>query len=301
MEPLTYIWVHTCPARANQLDPLLESLAASDVQHFETACHPDGLSWDQIVGWWRDTWLAAARVASGAGLPYVVRIEDDVVVATHFEHNVSSWPALGCSDFGVGSLFMYDREFNRMDSWEVEPVSGALRSRADMLPGGFGQIIPTELVEPIMSEHAAALASIVHRRILPVRGPAFDYALTHAAHRLGRRLYVHVPALVRASPVAEVSVILHGPTQPVFADRIWDRDWRRSDDCPRDVEAEHLFGYETRWTVLRDGANSRVVSVRCAPNPLEAQVANYQGRPLVVRPDQLYATEREARAALGSQ
>jgi hypothetical protein len=290
-----YVWVHTCPQRVDHIGQLLDSLAESDVDRFDVRCHEPGLSWSQIGKWWVEQWEEAGKKATGRGAALVLRLEDDVVVNRHLEHNVSSWPAVRLPDFGVGSLFLEDSLIARLAPFEVDTQTGAMRTHLDRLAFGQAQVVPAEQCGLFARTAFAATEAL--RRAGTASESEFDCGLTRAAHDYGKRTYLHVPSLVQTTALSGESILDRNASRAHSASRTWKSDWRRDDRSARDVEAEHLWGYETRWAVLNDGGKGFVVPVRCTPNPTEPEVVSCQGRSLIMTPERLLPTPEAAEEA----
>jgi hypothetical protein len=281
----------------DHLGELRASLEASDVGKFYVRCHLEGLTPPEITEWWLAQWSEVAECAAEAGASHVLRLEDDVVVNPHLAHNVATWPGLRLDDFGVGLLFVDDSLLTQLTGFEVDTATGAMRSKMDNLSCGQAQLVATELIPKLVAEYPAAKAQLYHRWGHDRERLDFDAAFTHAAHRLGRRLFVHVPSLVQTSALSASSVLSPDGKQRHSAKRTWRDDWRRPDGRVRDVEPEHLWGYETRWTVLNDGDRGEVAAVRSPPNPQGPQLVSWENRSLMLRSEALFATRAEAEAA----
>lgn len=290
-----YVWVHTCPQRIDHLDELIGSLAASDVGEFDLRCHEPGLDFDAIKRWWAEQWVEAAQRAAERGASFVLRLEDDIVVGRHLVHNVLSWPALGLPDFGVGILFLDDSMIAQLSAMEIESQTGAMRTRLDHSAFAQAQIVPTELCEPLANGSRRATEALRRSRV--ATDLDFDCGFTHVAHHLGKRTYLHVPSLVQTTALSNQSELTGEITRSHSARRTWKPEWRRPEGRLRDIEAEHLWGYETRWGVLNDGRSGFVSPVRCTPNPTEPQLVNWQGRSIVMSPERLFATREAAEEA----
>jgi hypothetical protein len=290
-----YVWVHSCPQRANQIGELRASLNASDVSRFEVRRHGAGLDLPAIREWWAKQWRETAEAAAKAGATHIVRLEDDVVVAPHLAHNVTTWPALSNDDFGVGLLFIDDSLLVQLGGFEIEPTTGAMRATMDHLACGQGHVIPVGLINKVMDDINEAHESMY--RVRRSHTVCFDCSFTHAVHRAGKRIYVHVPSQVQTSELSRASALTEGVPQTHSAARTWDPEWRRPGDAERDVKAEHLWGYETRWMILNDGARGEVVPVKSPPDPHGPQLVAWGGRSLTAHPENLYATRAEAEAA----
>lgn len=290
-----YVWVHTCPQRIHSLDALMGSLASSDVGEFDLRCHEIGLPWEKIKIWWAEQWTDVAAQAKERGAKFVLRLEDDIVVGRHLVHNVVSWPALELPDFGVGLLYLDDSMIEQLSGLEVEAQTGAMRTTLDHAAFAQAQVVPTELCETLASRSLRATEAL--RRTRVAVDLDFDCGFTHVAHHLGKRMYFHVPSLVQTTELSNRSELTEQIARSHTARRTWKPDWRRPDGRLRDVEAEHLWGYETRWAVLNDGGSGFVSPVRCTPNPTEPQLVNWQGRSIVMSPERLFATPEAAEEA----
>jgi len=292
--PTLYVWLNTCLQRRDHLGALRRSLLEAGIAPSERF-HVLGLQYQEIKEWWKQQWLDAAVQARGSGCSHVLRIEDDIVVGRHLRHNVLTWPALGLDDFGVGLLFMDDSRLLNLGAWEIDPQTGALATKADYLPCGQGQLIETDFIDPVMRKFGDAESSFLHHYGM-MHGSFFDCMFTHAASLLGRRLFVHVPAQVQTTELSTESALATGSSQSHSASKIWNPDWRRPEGRERDVEAEHLWGYETRWALLGDGGKGIVAQVRSAPNPSGPQLVNFAGRNVLVSPANLFPTREQAQA-----
>lgn len=91
--------VQTCQERKKLLAPTLDSLLESDARDsFRVLLHPQG---ERHCRFFRSVLIAMAAVST----PWVIRLEDDVLVNRHLLHNFLTWPALSDPRFGAGWLF----------------------------------------------------------------------------------------------------------------------------------------------------------------------------------------------------
>jgi hypothetical protein len=176
------------------------------------------------------------------------------------------------------------------------------RSRADHLVGGQGMLFRSEVLLRALDGYAAAVAW--QQRSFPTMHPAcnFDLTMSNAIHQAGGGIYIHLPGMVRVSEVGQQTACGHGLVGQFGSARTWSPDWRRPDGKLRDPQAEHLWGYQTRWAILSAGRGPEVVAVRTPPgvNPL-GERCTWNGRPLVLSPASLFESEVEAQAALAAR
>lgn len=136
----------------------------------------------------REHFLALLKRAALAPTPWVLRLEDDVLVNQSIIHNLQTWPAKSDPQLGAGWLFdpggttrtVHDRMYGRVgtDRWH----QGELHCCQ-------GVLLPTECL--------TELAELSARWFDAHPGKlSQDLALSHAVAEMGLAICVHAPPLV---------------------------------------------------------------------------------------------------------
>lgn len=231
------VFLQTCPQRDAYITPTLGSLKQSDTT-FQVLRQPEGQRHCRFF-------LDVLKQMAGAETPWVIRLEDDVLVSRYLTHNFLSWPALNEPDFGVGWLFT-----SEMVKLCTPEDSRGFRLRGDpVMPNAFGVGLHVETARACVAEYARWIDEYgcgLHHRTRrgcehhngtphPVCQFGQDALFSRTAWNLGKRVFLATPALVEARIVPTVVGTVYPPdTDPrqFFAgpnfDEIWRRDSSRS-------------------------------------------------------------------------
>lgn len=163
-----------------------ESCAASDLSDWRVWAHSSNLkTTEELELWWEERLLEAATKGE-----FFLRLEDDVVVNQHIEHNVKSWKALSRPDFGFGMLFM----MKNAPYYRHKTEDGMTYSEDRIDIYGPGIVFRAEVVPSLVKQMRKIRDEGRNRRMLLVN---FDQILQQAAMELGLKAFVHEePCLV---------------------------------------------------------------------------------------------------------
>lgn len=217
-------WVHTCDGRQAQLERTLASLDASDLAgKYELLTCPTGnnVACNQ---WWCDTLVRLATEPVNGVVPLIlVRLEDDIVVNEHIDHNVRAWSAYREDDFGMGLLFNWDNQWPpHSKNWTKR---GNLRRKDQNLCCAQGQVFLSSHVPALVRKIPDSARSGVKDELI------FDWVATRACRFAGRYVYSHLPSLVNCHEGCRTSArgALH---QGHFSKRTFQRRWMAGRDRP---------------------------------------------------------------------
>lgn len=137
----------------------------------------------------RDHFLGLLDRAASARTPWVLRLEDDVLVNRHIISNLESWPAKNEPRFGIGWLFdpggttrtVHDRMYQR---------PGKDRWHRGKLHCSQGVLMRTEDIPELRKRCAAWFDEQKDP------GGRQDIALSESVMAMGREICVHGPPLV---------------------------------------------------------------------------------------------------------
>jgi len=222
--------VHTCPARREKWGPLLDSIEQSDIKnrnvdpYFDLAIEPKGASNFEKRLHYLSLLCRNARKA-----PYVLRLEDDIIVNKHILHNLCTWPALDDPSFGMGLAFVNHLLYELPQS--RDNVSGTFGTFRDptSTPWAQAHFFKSEHLIPAAQCYFEELAdkhSDYYRRLGKV-ALAFDWAITTAMGRMGYNVYLHQPSLVQCTEVADTRALSGEAVAVPHRARDFDPDWRR--------------------------------------------------------------------------
>jgi hypothetical protein len=172
MDERIEVFVLAAPNRPEAHRRCYRSIEESDIGEDYTVCeNPPGLGCRQH---WKETHERAAR----SDRPFVMVLEDDVVVNRHILHNCRTWKWKHDQKFGAGWLFRPGGVWGTNDDW---------------YPGykwfcTQGVLYPTALLPKLIA---------IAWGIMQAPGrEAWDVAISHAVWRAGLRIRMHGPALV---------------------------------------------------------------------------------------------------------
>jgi len=297
------IWVHTCPQRAGRIHECIDALKRSDAGEVSVHCHEPGLQPRQLCDWWRERWIEEAR----RGARYVLRIEDDVEVATHLRWNLSTWRAMLAPDLGVGALFTMESVFNRGTGIEVTR-DWQCRHRAKQFAGAQMFVMRSSDVPWCMDHLTEGFEAYMRdARKWPAAWELdFDCSMTAALRIAGKHTYVHLPSLGRSLPAAEHSAFYDFERQGehvIDTASTWmGLDWRRETSDDDEIAVRYCLGQGKRaWAVLHSPKGERVVPV-FALTELGAETVRvrFGGRDFTLNGRGVFGTQQQAEAYLGS-
>lgn len=226
--------VQTCGEREQVREATIASLRQSDARDFTVIHHPVGTRHCRFF-------LEVLRTMADVDTPWVIRLEDDVLVSKHLIHNFLTWPALRDERFGIG--WLYVSEMVRMCH---PPDARGHRLRNDpVMPNAFGVGLHRDVAracvaeyERWLSEYGCGLHHCVKRgctlatKTHPANRYGQDALFSRTVWDLGKRVFLSEPALVEARP--EVPTVV-GTRYPPDADKRhfragpnFDPDWRRA-------------------------------------------------------------------------
>jgi hypothetical protein len=219
--------VHTCPARRKQLEPLKTSLAQSDIclSLIDWAEEPKGSSNFEKRLHYLSLLCRNARRA-----PYVLRLEDDIVVNRHIIHNLCTWPATRQPDFAVGLAFVNRLLYEPPQSGDMHRTeSGLVYREPTSTPWAQAHLYDSSHLIRAAQRYFEELAekcpdyySEPHKVAL-----AFDWAITRAVGRMGLRVYLHEPSLAQCTEVGDVRALGSVRVPMPHRSRDFDPEWRR--------------------------------------------------------------------------
>jgi len=222
--------IHTCPERAPKLGTLLESVQASDIvgrsgvdMDFQIATEPVGAkNYEKRLHYLMLLCRSARRA------PYVLRLEDDIVVGRHIIHNLCTWPAVAKPDFGVGLAFVNHLLLEVPESSNVaQDEEGNLYRRQPKTPWAQAHLYESQALRQAVPFYFEQLREKGFRGAEPAKySLAFDWAITGAMDEVGRRVYLHRPSLANCSEVADVRVGGRRLVMQHFATD-FDPEWKR--------------------------------------------------------------------------
>lgn len=297
------VWVNTCPQRRDQIQPVLDALAASDVGNWSVLCHEPGLTKDQISQWWKQQWIDQSRL----GARFVLRIEDDVEVAKHLRWNLSTWRALLKPDLGVGALFTMDHVLGHNGAGVEVTKDWLMVHRCRHLAGSQMFVMRSSDVELTMSrlEHGFEVYMRDTRRWPSPWEFDMDCSMTAALTSIGRKTYLHAPSLGRSSPAALHSAFFDFDRTGVHridTCRSWmGSDWRRSADRDDEIAVRHCIGHgEQAWAVLWGTHPRPFIEEVFRMSPLGCDVVwcHMHGRRTALRGDAVFGSLSEAQRRL---
>lgn len=219
--------VHTHPGRQNHLDPIKESLESSDVlKMYSIAMEPHGLGHYEKMLHWLMFLNRAAREA-----PYVLRLEDDVVVNRHILHNVGTWSALLDPDFGMGILFAHEDNAHHFQRTQYGLSASMARTR---IAYAQGQLFESTALQAATKAVWEVLRSEGHGwETLTKKWSRFDGTISLAISKVRKHIYLHRPSLVECSEVATIdSLNAKRLTPRSGADKICDEPQRVLEEIP---------------------------------------------------------------------
>lgn len=197
--------------------------------------------YSDLQQWWHSTWLDMVASAQIRGCRWILRLEDDVLVNRHILHNLCTWSAPHNKLFGLGTLFVPDYWLKRPELFQT--IDGAAIRKVKDVEGAQGQLVATDLV-------AELLAGVPRAR--QERGlcqdkhpPSFDWSLSRSAWYLGRRVFVHMPALVDLHEESRSSKI----------------DLAQHRGAPPDNPRKHYWGHESFNPTWRRNAAPKQASL----------------------------------------
>jgi hypothetical protein len=195
--------IHTHPPRLAHLDMIRNSLFESDVQqseveNFEIAVQPENCTNYEKILFWLMFLNAQARRA-----PYVLRLEDDIIVNKHIIHNLCTWSALRDPVFGCGLMFTHPDiayKFSRNEYGLVTTEKNISYAQAQLFESK-ALVAATKRVWEVY-----AVDGYVGSKIDTVWS-RYDGTITMALFMDRKRTYLHRPSLVDCSEVAKIDSI----------------------------------------------------------------------------------------------
>jgi hypothetical protein len=229
------VFVQTCPARRVGARETLESVRASDIgEDFSVLEHPSDQTKCQFFE-------SVLRQMSAADAPYVMRLEDDVIVNRHILHNFLTWPALKNPLFGAGWLYVSEAAFratrtHRMGYRNTEVMYGSLcvgMPREHVAAA-------VQLLEEWQKLFGCALdtCNCGKRNDRPRMSKTYgqDCALSRAVWKLGKRVFFHDPVLAENRLIQSTHGLkTTGHPSHWRAGKLFQVQWRRS---PNAIEEE---------------------------------------------------------------
>lgn len=221
------VFIHTCPQRDGQIHETVQSVRDSDVVLYEVRRQPEGANPQEFFF---QSWVEAAENAKANGFPFVLRLEDDVLVNAHIAHNLTLWGATREADFGAAWLSTPEGIVGELASCpkiSFGPVSGAIRREDPAIHAALGVALPTHLVPEIirrargMPDAIWALDSSDGQLHIN-----FDVVISQAIWEMKKRVYMHFPLLV--APAAAHSKSTHAGSDRELRFGAFDPLWRRT-------------------------------------------------------------------------
>jgi hypothetical protein len=188
-----YVWLHTCERRRGQIDATLGSLAHSDLREYVVEEHPTRRV--AMEFWWE-----AMLRAYDSEKPFIVRLEDDIVVAPKILEALCAWRPLTLPKLGVGLLAI--SPFG--EGMIVEEIGwNAWESKMQLSCPAMAQVFPRRNLERIMMRVKSLRANYWRHSEPPLID--FDVAVSRACEELGLSIYVHKPFLVAPTKLHDAS------------------------------------------------------------------------------------------------
>jgi hypothetical protein len=225
--------VHTCPARLGKLDEIRESVEKSDIfvnrkhphELFEIAREPEGAS-----NFEKRLHYLSLLCRNARKRPYVLRLEDDIIVNRHIIHNLCTWPALRDPDFAIGLAFVDRRLWLRpqsLDNHETE--NGLVYRHPTSTPWAQAHLYKSEHLIPAAQCYFEELAdqNASYYKDLGKVALAFDWALTRTVGRRGLKVYLHKPSLAQGTEVGDRRALNKEQVPIPHRADDFDLDWRR--------------------------------------------------------------------------
>lgn len=229
MEPKDIaVVVHTCPSRRKRLSPLKDSIAQSDldINTIDWAEEPDGCSNFEKRLHYLTLLCRNARRA-----PYVLRLEDDIIVNRHIMHNLVTWNATRQPDFAVGVLFVNHLlyQFPQSDDNHTDQTTGLVYREPTSTPWAQAHLYSSYHLIPAAQRYFEELAEKFpsYYRELHRSALAFDWAITKAVGRMGLRVYLHQPSLAQCTEVGDHRALSRKKVPVPHRAQDFDQDWRR--------------------------------------------------------------------------
>jgi hypothetical protein len=198
MMPKVTVIVQSCPERRQSREGTLASLRASDVgENFTVMEHPDKLPKCLFFASVLDTMAKAPT-------PYVMRIEDDVLVNRHILHNFLTWRALHDPLFGAGWLYVSEAAYR--DVWHIGTSRLERYRTNEVMYGSLCVAMPRALVASCIkllvewqTIFGCALdtcnCSLRNKRPRTTKNFGQDAALSRGVWSLGKRVFFPKPVL----------------------------------------------------------------------------------------------------------
>ena len=240
-----FVWVQTTPRRDAR--PTLDSIEASDIGRGYVQVHDKPLrtfpdEYPALQQWWSETTLEMATAAYAAGKPWILRLEDDIIINRHILHNLSMWSALRDPLFGLGTLFCPDYWLRCPQDFEQSSTTKEWYRKSKDVEGAQAQVYRVETIQRLIplvqsAREARGLGK-------PHHPPTFDWGLSRAAHIHGcqtpprgtpLKVFVHRPSLVNLRDISRWSALNlhpnpHSVSAHYWAHQTFKEDWKRPDE-----------------------------------------------------------------------
>lgn len=222
--------VHTCTARINKLEPLMRSIEESDIEHHQTewAVEPHG-----ACNWEKRLHYLSLLCRNARKAPYVLRLEDDIIVNRHILHNLCTWPALEDDRFGMGLAFvnqiLYELPHSRDNVQHAHHSEWGMFRDPSSTPWAQAHFFKSEHLIPAAQCYFEELAekNPKYYAQLDKVALAFDWAITKAMGRMGLRVYLHQPSLAQGTEMGDVRALSGQRVPNPHRASDFDPDWKR--------------------------------------------------------------------------
>jgi hypothetical protein len=218
--------VHTHVGRMDHLQPLRDSIDASDIEHCEVSCQPPTTNnYLKMLHW------LTLLNASAERLPYVLRLEDDVVVNRHILYNLCTWSALRDPDFGMGCLFAHEDNVQHFQRSQYGLAANSPRPRISYAQG---QLFESRALRDATKAVWDVLRSEGHGwESIDKKWCRFDGTISLAIAKVRKHIYLHRPSLVDCSAVAAIDSLNEKRPKPTSgADQVCDTPQRVVEEIP---------------------------------------------------------------------
>lgn len=166
--------IFAAPGRDEAHTQLRRSIAESDLGDVAMMLHPP-----EVSAW--EHWEAVHRRAAAAKTPFVLVLEDDVLVNRHIRHNIETWEWKDHPSFGAGWLFNVGGYNDGQDCWLGQERWFCAQ----------GILYPTRRLPQYIKEVLAR-----KRRERRIRAGSWDSRIVASIRGFGLRIRVHGPPLV---------------------------------------------------------------------------------------------------------
>jgi hypothetical protein len=190
-----HVFLHTCHRRLGKIGETLASLDASDIRGRYVV---ENQHTGEIP---MSFWANAMSRGFFAGKRFIVRLEDDIVVAPRLLEALAAWPALEDPAFGMGLLCLgwYPHQGGLVERPELRAWESSLSHNCPAMAQVFSRASIIQIIKHVRRSRTHWWRWSSRPMI------DFDVSVSEACTALRLKVFVHNPMLVRPAALHDRS------------------------------------------------------------------------------------------------